>query len=141
MSNRQYHASRNPKITFRICQTIVESIYYVCQYTDDFILYTTGKNIPECVEKIQDALNTFNKILEDLGLIISVNKTKYCIFNKGRRQQQASLTINNNPLGDVVTVKYLGLWLDKSLRWNKQIIEIEKALRYINILKILASSS
>lgn len=127
--------------TFRICRELAANIN-VCQYADDFVLYATGNNIFESARKLQTSLNVFIEILIDLGLEVSTSKSHYCIFSRGRRTQQLSLVINDSSLGKVDTYKYLGMWLDSSLKWSKHINEIvEKVLKFINLLKVLGSSS
>lgn len=48
------------------------------------------------------------------------------------------IIINGVPLKVESCVKYLGLWLDRGLRWGRHINETkQKVLRYIHILKML----
>lgn len=126
--------------TFKICRDIAN--INVCQYADDFVLYTTDNSILESAKRMQASLNVFIEILIDLGLEVSTSKSHYCIFSRGRRTHQLNLVINDSLLGKVYTYKYLGIWLDNSLKWSKHINEIvEKVLKFVNLLKILASSS
>lgn len=126
--------------TSKVCQDIIE--VYSCQYADDFVLYLTCKDLLESQSKIQNALNNFTVSLDELGLEISEIKSKYCVFSRGFRKQQIQLLINNNELGNVCNYKYLGIWLDKTLRWGKHINEIvEKIQKLLNLLKILTSPS
>ncbi|KAF9415538.1 hypothetical protein HW555_006857 [Spodoptera exigua] len=110
--------------TFEICRDIAANIN-VCQYADDFVLYTTGNSILESANRMQASLNMFTEILTQLGLEVSTSKSHYCIFSRGRRTQQLNLSINYSSLGLVDTYKYLGIWLDSSLKWSKHIDEMD----------------
>ncbi|KAF9416221.1 hypothetical protein HW555_006380 [Spodoptera exigua] len=70
------------------------------------------------------------------------NLAKKFLFNRGFRQQRIQLLVNNCELDTVITYKYLGVWLDRTLRWGKHINEIVgKVQKLINVLKILTGSS
>lgn len=125
--------------TSKICHNIVE--VSVSQYADDFVLYVTKKQISDSVTNIQNSLKIFQCLIEEVGLEISLNKTKICLFSKGRTRNVFSVKINNHSIQQVDNAKYLGMWLDKSLKWKKHINELrEKCSRLINIFKVLAGS-
>ncbi|CAH2207555.1 jg24223 [Pararge aegeria aegeria] len=112
------------------------------QYADDFVLLSTNKNVQESANKMQRALNIFNEMLNELGLEISAKKSKCCIFHRGHKRPNVELQVENCSLELVEVYKYLGLWLDKSLRWGKHIGEtVVKVQRCFNLLNVLAGSS
>lgn len=125
-------------VTFQICQNIPSEI---SQYADDIVIFTSNKNIENSVYIIQNSLDIIVKTLAKIGLHISTNKTKFCLYTRGHKRHQIELNVNNIPLSREANIKYLGIWLDRSLRWGKHVNEVsEKSLKFLNILKVLAGS-
>lgn len=126
--------------TINICRSI-DNIF-VSQYADDFLFYTSGSNLQDMTSTMQTALYAFVILLEQLGLGISPHKCKICIFSRGwRRQNQIEIKIDNYQLPLVDNIKYLGMWLDRSLRWGKHINETcQKINKHLGMLKMLAGS-
>lgn len=123
--------------TSSICHTIQN--VYISQYADDFVLYTSCKTVTEGSIHIQTALKVMCKLLDEIGLEISERKTKICVFKKGVNRQDVNINVNNIRVQTVDSIKYLGLWLDRSLRWGRHIREItQKVQRFLNIFKVLA---
>ncbi|KAG7300441.1 hypothetical protein JYU34_016062 [Plutella xylostella] len=126
--------------TISICRTIVNVC--ISQYADDFVLYITSKHVGQAILEMQTALDVLNCLIRDMGLEISNRKTKVCLFSRGFRRNNVNLTINGQTLDLVDNVKYLGLWLDSSLRWGRHVNEVyQKTLRFLNVLKVLSGSS
>lgn len=112
------------------------------QYADDFVLSTQNVHLNDSVLQIQNALNLIASELELLGLEVSPIKTQCCVFKRGRKNQLVNLHINNSHVTSVDNVRYLGIWLDKSLLWRRHINETqEKVTKMLNLLKILAGAS
>ena len=126
--------------THNICKTNQDIKF--SQYADDIILYTAQRNIETATLKLQKQLNKIIVSLNQLGLDISPHKSKVCIFKKRPprlQDYQVNIKINNIILENVQNVKYLGLWLDSSLRWGKHINETrEKVSKFLNIFKALS---
>jgi ribonuclease HI len=122
--------------TYKISHLIRDAMIY--QYADDFVLFVSHKDINTCTMNMQSALNAITKLLGKLGLELAPMKTKVCLFSRGRRIQHINLSINGCALTLSEVVRYLGMWLDRSLRWKKHINEIaEKTRKFLNILNIL----
>lgn len=115
---------------------------FISQYADDFLLYTSHSQLNYSINSMQLALNTVFLLLKDIGLQLSTSKSKYCLFSRGFRTQSINLQINNEILKSTENIKYLGMWLDRSLRWGKHINEIcQKTQKCFNLLKTLSGSS
>lgn len=128
--------------TINVCKTIASSSLRLSQYADDFVVFISSNNINQAAVQIQNALDTMCNLFNDLNLDISHSKSKICIFSKGYKRQSVNVTINSKRLDVVDCVKYLGMWLDRSLRWGKHINETsEKVLKFLNIFKVLAGSN
>lgn len=126
-------------VTYKICQEIDN--VHIAQYADDFVFYISNRDIYFCESVLQEALNIMIISMNNLGLDISCNKSKVCLFSRGRRRSSFRLRINENRIELVENVKYLGMWLDRSLLWNRHINEIvEKVSKFLNLLKVLSGS-
>lgn len=114
----------------------------IAQYADDFVIYASGTNLADSVLNIQNALDTMVLILNNLGLELSCTKTKVCNFTRGRKKHLININVNGRVLEQIDNIKYLGIWLDKGLRWGKHINEIwDKVQRFLSLLKVLAGSN
>lgn len=127
-------------VTHKICQEIQN--VNILQYADDFVIFDAQRYIQDTANQIQSAINRFGNLLENLGLEISPVKSKIIIFSRGfKRVHEVEIKFNNHPLEIVEDTKYLGIRLDRNLKWGKHIKEIsEKCQKLINILKILAGA-
>lgn len=129
--------------TFKICKQVYNNVT-VSQYADDIVIYVTSNNINDAVADVQSMLDKTVTILAGLGLEISPTKSKLCLFSKGRKYSRFPIEINLNGINLPVVdcVKYLGLWMDCSLRWGKHLNEIvEKTHKFVNVFKVLSGSS
>lgn len=123
--------------TINICKEI-SKIAHITQYADDFVLFVTCNSLERGTVILQSALDTFSQILFDIGLEISPTKSKTIVFRSGVRRDTVSLKYKSITLESVDNIKYLGLWLDHSLRWAKHINELKcKISKLMNIFKVL----
>lgn len=127
--------------TLDICKNISNDFIHISQYADDFVIYTTNKNMLDSINQLKNSVIQISELLSNLGLDISPAKSKICVFKKGVNRQNVSIQIKNSDIPVVNNVKYLGLWLDSSLRWGKHIKELsEKTSKLLNILKLVAGA-
>lgn len=125
--------------TIEICNSI--NNVRISQYADDFTIYLNCDTKREGTMQIQEAINKFVTLLFKIGLYVSSTKSKICVFKRGFRREFVDISINGINLEVVDNVKYLGLWLDRSLRWAKHINELRaKSLRLLNVFKIVAGA-
>lgn len=127
-------------VTHTICKNIKDVV--VAQYADDFVLYVKNKNMNTSVDNLQDSIKIIVTLLNNLGLEVSPNKTKVCVFSRKRRVDDFTIMAGNVSLQLVPHVKYLGMWLDKGLLFSKHVNELcEKVTKQLNLLKILVGPS
>ena len=114
-------------------------------YADDIVIYQ--KNIrpknarPLTIRPLQEALNSLTKCINNLGLKISIDKTK-ALCTKLNTDNLGMLTLNNVPLQWAPEYKYLGVHIDDKLNFKAHISHLEtKALKRINCMKVLSSLS
>ncbi|KAJ8737184.1 hypothetical protein PYW07_000455 [Mythimna separata] len=124
-------------LTLNICKNIEQ--VNISQYADDFVLYSTNSNLDLAFQDLRPALRCTKELIDQLGLTMSTNKTKICVFKKGCFRRSIDFHFDDASIEVVNCVKYLGLWLDSSLRWGKHINEIsQKVMKFINLLKVLS---
>lgn len=127
-------------LTMDICKS--SPSVEILQYADDFVLYVCNRDVNRAVEVLQSSLHYINPLFKNLGLEISTVKSKICIFKKGSYRGDIFCTIDGSINIPVVKeIKYLGVWLDSSLRWRRHINETTKKVsKYVNLLKVLSGS-
>lgn len=128
--------------TLSICKHIRNDGVFVSQYADDFVLYSVCSNVKEGTQNLQNSVDILVKMLLDIGLEISPSKSKVCIFKRGyKKETTISILVNDMPLEIVDNIRYLGLWLDRTLKWSKHIAElVTKCSKSLRVFKVLAGS-
>lgn len=115
----------------------------IIAYADDTVLTFAGSTWQEVFGKAEDGIRNLYSWLNYNLLSINILKTKYITFSISAvdRPQNTILKIhgedcsNSNcscePIQNVDNIKYLGIILDKHLRWNVHCNYINKKMRYL----------
>ena len=93
-------------------------------YADDTVLYVSGEKVANCVQRIQENLDRFSDWCHLNALKINADKTKVLIFGTQKRVKkvgQIQLNIDNKPIQQVPSYKYLGMTLDSSLSYKQHL--------------------
>ena len=110
-------------------------------FADDTNLFVSGKKLLDALQLSQDNLNILSKWFNDNQLTLNIDKTCYSIFSNKRNNKNINtkLYINNQTLGQVKSVKYLGVFLDQELNWEShvnficsKIMKLAGAFHYIS---------
>ena len=108
-------------------------------YADDTVIYCSGEQIVENGNKLQQSLNSLYGWCNRNKLTININKTKVMTFGSRKFIKQhisPALKIGDTPLENVSTFKYLGVILDRELKFNSHAQNIYKLATYkINTLR------
>ncbi|CAH2089919.1 unnamed protein product [Euphydryas editha] len=127
-------------VTIKLCNTLVKTVK-VSQYADDFAFYCINQSIDFCANVIQSSLNIFITMLQEIGLEISLSKTKVCILTRKYKVPSISIRINNTEIKLTNCTKFLGMWVDSRLNWTRHVLETaQKCTAYVNILSSISSS-
>ena len=80
--------------------------------------------------KINNQLNFVNEWLSINKLSLNVDKSNYVIFSSSQRQIHYSIKIfiNEVELKERKSIKYLGVIIDKNLKWKDHIHELSKKM-------------
>ena len=90
-------------------------------FADDTNL-TASHHSENLLEKIVNTeLQKISNWMKINKLSINYNKTEYIMITTKRRRAKFNLKINNNIINQNTCVKYLGIMIDDSLKWESQI--------------------
>ena len=108
-------------------------------YADDTVIYNSGEHILQTGMELQLSLNRLYNWCDRNKLTININKTKVMTFGSRKFIKQRispSLLLGDIPLGNVTTFKYLGVILDRELKFNAHAQNIYKLASYkVNTLR------
>jgi len=111
-------------------------------FADDtnIIFHNIEKN---CLQvKINETLIKLEQWLANNGLKLNTNKTVYMCFNQQYIQDPIQVLLNNTIIQEVKDTKFLGIWIDYNLTWEKHVqCLIEKLSRICYALRVLAKIS
>ena len=95
-------------------------------YADDLAIVSTGRSERHVHNCVQYTLNRANRYFKKWKLSPHPAKTQHIIFSNRRDTDGRRLFLNQEPIPNYDTVKYLGILLDRKLTWNPQITEAAK---------------
>jgi Reverse transcriptase (RNA-dependent DNA polymerase) len=98
---------------------------YIHLFADDTLLSVTGDDLQECVNKMNNSLDLIATYMAMNKLKLNVSKTKAMILTtpykyKDINVDQLNLSINNEKIDIVQSVKYLGFMIDNHLDFGAQ---------------------
>lgn len=99
---------------------IVKSIVHskLTLFADDTLIYISGKNVQECVSKLNEDLSRINAWLNVNKLKLNVDKTKYMVLNERKNTDldDICIIINGSEIERVNMIKYLGVIIECHLK-------------------------
>ena len=107
---------------------LVNSSHYL--YADDTVIFISGENTIEVVNKLQVDLSRFDKWCKGNRLTVNTKKSNFVIYGTKSRVSKihnVELELNGDKLVRVPFYKYLGVFLDTTLNFNKH-IDVSKKL-------------
>lgn len=113
----------------------------IIQFADDFMIVVADKNKRKLEEKANEVLMKFIEKIRELIFLVNEEKTKYmCTIN--HRFNPIKVDINGVDLKEENCIKYLGIYVDNKLKFNKHIKEtVGHVMKRMNMLKIIAGSN
>ena len=98
-------------------------------FADDTTLYFSHKKLSYAKWCIEEDL----KILEDWftanKLTLNLNKTVSMLFSRKKSNEILKLNVGKIDIPQVHEVKFLGVWVDSNLTWNKHINTLENKIK------------
>lgn len=111
------------------------------QYADDTNIVVSGDDLSSVVENTSTAFEAVNLWCEDNFLNLNVNKTEIIFFctDHSRINFPSVIDIQTYNLSVSDSVKFLGIHVDKSLKWNRHVDYLNRKLASvlysINVIK------
>ena len=120
------------------CSSILNFILFA----DDTSIYYSDCNLDVLNLVVNNELKMLDLWFKVNKLTLNVSKTNYILFSSKNKLYDASsvkIMLNNIPITQVTSTKFLGVFVDENLKWNIHINMIENKLaRSIGILKKLS---
>lgn len=105
-------------------------------YADDTATFTTHSDIDVVAGRLQYSLELLSSYFKTWKLKLNSAKTEGILFTRKRALPNTPVIIDNFHIRWSVSVKYLGVILDKTLNWNKNTeLIISKGVKALNSLK------
>ena len=97
-------------------------------FADDSAIFYFGPNLQSLLEDMQYDLNILSNLLKINKLTLNANKTNYMIIStiQKNRTHNNVISIDGVQISEVNFVKFLGLYIDKYLKWDVHISNISK---------------
>ena len=91
-------------------------------FADDTNIFSTGKNLSELRESLNEDLVNIEEWLRCNRLSLNVLKTNYMIFTtKNKLSHDVDISVNNVRIERVYVTKFLGVQIDSKLNWKNHI--------------------
>ena len=102
-------------------------------FADDTVLFVHGKDLGNCVAKLQENLNKFENWCGDNALHVNASKTKVMVFGTSKRIKKLGkfrLYLEGVPLKQVSSYKYLGVTLDSTLNYKQHLASVVRTVSH-----------
>ncbi|XP_071578331.1 uncharacterized protein [Temnothorax nylanderi] len=113
------------------------------EFADDIGLYVSSRDWRRNRNLLEQAVNIVADILKQIGLDLEPRKTVLVEFNKtGFVDKELSIKVQGCDVFNCDCAKFLGIWLDSSLNFHRQIQEVRgKVNRANSIMRYLCGVS
>ncbi|KAL1448304.1 hypothetical protein WDU94_005687 [Cyamophila willieti] len=109
-------------------------------FVDDLVVYVRDSNMNVIQSKLQNTLDKLSQWSHTNGLSFSPEKTFGVVFSRRYKIDEPRLLFQDEEIKFQGITRYLGLYFDSKLTWNKHIIETKlKGMKALNIMKILSN--
>ena len=108
----------------------ISDVFKFYLFADDTNLYYENENIKDLEFNINKELKKLSQWLSVNRLSLNLGKTNYVIFHHRNKPivTVTTLLINRKAISEKNYVKYLGILIDSSLKWNYHINNISKRI-------------
>ena len=109
-------------------------------FADDTSIFFSGNDLPLLNFNINLAMKKIEKWFSDNYLTLNTNKTNYMVFSKRRQPFNFSINLSSVSLDEVKEIKFLGIWLDKNLKWDYHTTSVSnKISRFLGLISRFSS--
>ena len=89
----------------------------IVAFADDLVLFTKGKDLTRMTKDVRSACDIFSEWSNSMLLELTTAKTEIVIFSKMHISQQLAISLGARLFLTKVTVRYLGLELNRKSTW------------------------
>ena len=120
---------------------------YIILFADDTSMFMRDRNISSLIDRVNTELQALYQWLAVNKLSLNIDKTNFMIFagKKNCSLRDVNIVINGKPIRRVNSTKFLGVYVDEYLNWNKQrevvVSKISKTCGILAKLKYLLPRS
>jgi len=120
--------------------SLSSKMFQTISYADDTTLFVSisiaNNEISPTIERLNDEISKYTDWLQLNALSLNISKTSCMMFtSQNRTIERPSIKVNNNPVNYVETFDFLGITIDKHLKWNSHTSKISsKISKVIGIL-------
>ena len=102
----------------------------VAQYADDTLLFTASTDLDEACRKLEQNYGQLVQYFNMHKMQVNVDKTDFIVFKPNRNQtlNDISLEVQSKTNERSLEIKYLGIFIDDKLNYDKQIKTIVKKM-------------
>lgn len=105
----------------------------VTSYADDTVLLFSGDTWGDVKRTVSSELIKVKNWLDNKKLTLNTEKTKYVAFSltMANRPDYSSIFVENfqNEIKEVPHIKYLGVIIDRHLKWEEQVLKLKNSIR------------
>lgn len=103
----------------------------IISYADDTVLVFEGDTWDEVRNKMINGLSVTELWLECFRLSLNLQKTKYIAFSltNANRPDYSSIVVNDRQVNEVSHMKYLGIVVDRFLKWQPHVDYLSNKIR------------
>ncbi|CAH2005356.1 unnamed protein product [Acanthoscelides obtectus] len=106
----------------------------VIAYADDTVVVFHGETWESTGEKLKTDFAKIKNLLDTFKLTLNIKKTHYIAFSITMANRPAfnQIKLDNidEPLKEVNEIKYLGVVVDKHLKWDRHVLYLSKKIRF-----------
>ncbi|XP_055605838.1 uncharacterized protein LOC129754009 [Uranotaenia lowii] len=125
----------------KLLNSILQGVIKI-NYADDTTVAMRGRDLSECCNALQEAVDSLAQGITDLGFEISPNKSKCLIISKQQLEHPPDIFIHGQPVQYTRTLKLLGMHLTRNLSWSLHISKTKKKVTpFINFLRCISGQS
>lgn len=97
-------------------------------FADDTAVLFTHTNPQTAARELQQHINKIGEWANDWGIKINEDKSAHITFSL-RKKECRTISLNNHPIPQATSVKYLGIHLDKKLTWKTHINKKQEQIK------------
>ena len=106
-------------------------------FADDTTLLHSHKNLRYLIWTVEEDLSSLMDWFKANKLTLNLDKTVCVLFNSKSKTEELTLNIGTYKLHSSETVKFLGVWIDNKMTWNKHMSTLIVTLKQnMQLLKL-----